>query len=113
MKIEIEIPDFPEDEYKDVFIIKGTEQRAYYDHIEKKWHIKTSRCVQCGKCCRDLPKGQYLRKENKDCLFLTDVSEKVHPCALGPVRPWPCIEGDPVKGKWGKDFCSIRYDGEK
>jgi len=53
--------------------------------------------------------------ENKTCVHLGEDGPEKRPCKLGAVRPWPCIEGDPIKGKWkdGKDICSVRYDGEK
>jgi len=113
MKIEIELPIHSGDENKDWFIIKGTEQVAYFTHREKVWHVKTSSCVQCGKCCMNLPKGQYPLDENKDCVHLGQDGPDKKPCRLGAMRPFSCIEGDPVKGTWGKDFCSIRYNGEK
>jgi hypothetical protein len=113
MKIEIEIPEWAEDEYKDWFIISGSEQRAYFKHNEKKWHIKTKGCVMCGNCCVNLPKGQYELDAKGDCIHLGQDGDK-RPCNLGIMSPWTCIEGDPTKGQWGKlAGCSIRYDGDK
>jgi len=107
MKIEIEIPDWCDE--RNIYVLAGIELAAYKDFNEDVFHIKTSRCIQCGKCCRDLRGKQYPLKENKDCLHLDEFGK----CSLGATRPLPCCEGDPVKGKWGRDFCSIRYDGDK
>lgn len=111
MKIVIEIPDWPEDEYKDIFVMFGQEQRAFYRHFEKVWHVKTTKCSQCGKCCMNLS-APYPLKENGDCLFLGDDGPDQHPCT-NPLRPFACIEGDRVMNRCGKNLCSIRYDGEE
>jgi hypothetical protein len=111
MKINIEIPDWCDE--RNIYVMAGIELAAYKDFNEDKFHIKTSRCNQCGKCCVNLPKGQYPLDENGDCIQLDKRYDDIKPCKLGAMRPFPCCEGDPVKGQWGKDFCSIRYDGEK
>ena len=112
MKIRIDLPKWCDERH--IYIIAGTELAAYLHFGEKKFHIKTSKCNECGKCCMNLIKGHVPLDENKTCVHLGEDGEK-KPCTLGAVRPWPCIEGDPVKGKWdgGKDFCSVRYDGDK
>lgn len=114
MKIILDLPEWPDDEHRDWYIIAGSEQRAYFKHNERKWHVKTSRCVMCGNCCVNLPKGQYELDAKGDCIHLGQDGPDKRPCKLGVMRPWPCIEGDPTKGQWGEQAgCSIRYDGEK
>lgn len=110
MKITIEIPEWPEDEHKDWFIMAGQEQRAFFRHFEKKWHIKTTRCQNCGKCCMSLS-SPYPLKENGDCLYLTDDGPGRWLCS-NPLRPFVCVEGDRIANRMGKDTCFIRYDGE-
>ena len=117
MKIEITIPDWPDDEHKDFFLLAGSEQRAFYRHYEKKWHVKTVPCNQCGLCCMNLvDDGQYQLDEQGDCIHLDKSNDKVRPCKLGVMRPWPCVEGDLTANKENKklgNICCIRYDGEK
>jgi hypothetical protein len=98
---------------RNIYIVAGVELAAYKNFNENKLHVKTSRCVQCGKCCLNLPKGQYSLDENNDCVHLDKSGTGKKPCTLSMMRPFPCITGDPIIGKWGKEFCSIRYDGEE
>jgi|OpeIllAssembly_1097287.scaffolds.fasta_scaffold342647_1 hypothetical protein len=111
MRIEIELPDWVDERH--IYIMAGVELAAYKEAQETTWHVKTKRCVQCGRCCLNLPKGQYILDENGDCINLIFDGKDKRLCKLGAMRPLPCCEGDPVKGNWGKDFCSIRYDNEE
>ena len=110
MKIQLDLQDWCDERH--IFVVAGTELAAYKDAFEDKFHVKTSRCNYCGKCCMDLPKGHVPLDENNNCVHLGEDGDK-RPCKLGATKPLPCVEGDPVKSGWGKDFCSIRYDGDK
>jgi len=68
MRIEIELPDWVDERH--IYIMAGVELAAYKEAQETTWHVKTKRCVQCGRCCLNLPKGQYILDENGDCINL-------------------------------------------
>ena len=112
MKIEIELPDWVDE--RNIYVLAGIELAAYKNFNSEKWHVKSVRCDRCGKCCMQLKGTQYPKKENGDCLHLAS-DGALFTCSLGPMRPLPCNEGDPVKSEWekAKEFCCIRYDGEK
>jgi TPP-dependent indolepyruvate ferredoxin oxidoreductase alpha subunit len=80
MKIELEIPDWVEKEARGIHIMAGIERVAYWLPWEKKWHIKTSRCSSCGKCC-----------ERMKCPFLNEDKQ----CSKGIERPWLCCISEP------------------
>jgi hypothetical protein len=112
MRVEIDLPDWCNERH--IYVIAGTELAAYKEAQEGVFHVKTSRCNNCGLCCMGLPEGHVPTDGEGTCLYLArDGVKKI--CSLGATRPWPCIEGDPVKGKWAnaKSICSIRYDGDK
>jgi len=112
MKIEIELPDWVDE--RDIYVMAGIELAAYKFAAEKKFHVKTSRCNQCGKCCEWSPQTPYY-PSNPDgsCSKLIPDGPDKKVCSIAVYRPFPCAYGDPVMGRWSKDFCSIRYDGEK
>ena len=111
MKIEIEIPDWCAERH--LYLMAGVELIAFKRMQESTWHVKTTRCNMCGLCCQNLKGTQYVKDENGYCVNLIPDGGKII-CRLGAMRPFPCIEGDPVKAEWpnAKEFCSIRYDGE-
>ena len=107
MKISLEIPDWCNGRH--LTIIAGTELAAYKNAQDTQWQVKTDRCNRCGKCCRDLAKGQVPLNGNGDCVHLIP-DGVLWVCTLGALRPWPCIEGDPVRGQWKESgFCSVKY----
>lgn len=49
MKIEIEVPDWPDNQARETYF-RGMELVAYRNP-GGPWMVKTSRCCQCGGCC--------------------------------------------------------------
>ena len=109
MIIEIELPDWPEEEGRGLYILAGIEPIAI-KLPNQPWQVKTGRCSNCGKCCRDF-------KQETDIFpaFHVGVSSSLPVCdhlisdgpkwvcALGLNRPFICctstrkIEGCTVK----------------
>lgn len=78
MHVELDLPDWVDGRH--IHILAGIEECARYAP-DKGWQVKKSRCVQCGKCCRDCehlkayPVGRFI-------------------CELGTRRPYDCCIGD-------------------
>ena len=110
MKIIVDLPGWCDERHISIFA--GIELAAYKPFGEDRFKIKTARCVQCGNCCVNLPKGQYPLDEQGDCVHLDKGAEpgEARPCKLGAMRPFPCCEGDPAKSGWADIAkCSIKY----
>ena len=80
MKIELDLPDWIEEEKRGIWINAGIECVAKKMPWEDFWLVKSSRCSVCGKCCSKI-----------DCPHLTDDNR----CRLGTERPWRCSNTDP------------------
>lgn len=101
---------------RDIYIIAGIELAAFKLAGEEKFHVKSSRCNECGECCENLPeKATHYFPKNEDgsCSKLISDGPSKKICSIAGHRPIPCCASDPVMYGRGKDFCSIRYDGEK
>lgn len=113
MKITIDLPNWCKE--RDIFILAGIELAAFKFAREKKFHVKTTVCNQCGKCCMDLPKKAthyFPKNEDGSCsMLIPDGHKRI--CSIADHRPFPCCTGDPVMYGRGMEFCSIRYDGKK
>lgn len=109
MKIEVELPSFPEwDNERCIYILAGIELVAY-KYPGRNWMVKIVRCNMCGECCMDLGNNQpfplvttdgvcdHLEKEPGD--------NKRWRCALSLNRPFGCCIAEPS----GKDYCCIEW----
>ena len=92
MRIEIEVPDWVLEEERRIDIFAGIEPVAYKYPWDDFWYVKTSRCSQCGECCRKV-----------GCNNLDDENR----CALGVDRPWHCCVSYP-RGE-SVPTCTVKY----
>lgn len=91
----IDLPEWAEG--KNLYIFAGIETVAY-KYLNRPLKVKTSRCDQCGDCCRNI-KGDYPPQTDGVCDHLKD-----NICSLGVLRPFTC--GFPNE----KFECAERYD---
>lgn len=106
MKIEVEIPDFPEDELRAIRIMFGIEERALKMPGEP-WKIKVTQCNRCGKCCMVVADNWKFGKAEHGGCALLEYSEGWDGwiCKWWAARPFSCCVGDEV----GKEHCSIKW----
>ena len=90
MKIELNIPDWVEQEKGGIWILAGIECAAYKLPWEDFWNIKISRCSGCGRCCKKI-----------NC---PDLNEQ-NMCGLAGKRPFLCCTSDPKNIK----ECTSKY----
>lgn len=76
MKIDLEIPDWAEDQC--IRVISGIETVAF-KHVGKKWQVKEVRCNRCGFCCYD-----------RACEHFDTTPGQEH-CKLGLSMPFHCV----------------------
>ncbi len=99
MKIELNIPDWVDEEKRGIWIMAGVEPVAYKMPWNDNWYIKVSRCSSCGKCCLGI-RGSLTR--DKSCQFLNDENT----CSKGVERPWVCCVNHPKN----KSYCTVKYE---
>jgi hypothetical protein len=109
VRIEVELPDFPDYENeRHMRIMMGVELAASKLPGEP-WKVKTVRCDLCGKCCMNLGDGQPfpITTTNGVCDHLEKEpgkDSKTYRCALALQRPFGCCVGEP-----DKDYCIIEW----
>jgi hypothetical protein len=93
MKLTVEILDEFED--RAIYVMAGVELAAYR-LPSGEWQVKTSRCNQCGKCCKGLKKHSFPLIDGQ-CVHL-----KKEPgnndqwlCGMALSRPFACCIGIP------------------
>ena len=90
-KIELELPDWADE--RGISVMAGIELVAY-KLPDKPWMIKTSRCSQCGRCCKRLNDNFIFSVEGGRCVHLEKRSaESKYLCGLGVYRPIGCSTG--------------------
>ncbi len=107
MIVEIELPDFPEDEHRCIRVMSGIEERAK-KYPGKPWEVKTSQCNRCGKCCMSVADNWPWGKDPETgwCSHLVwNEGWKGYLCDFGAARPTSCSTGDDA----GKDYCSVEW----
>ena len=87
--IELELPKWTKD--KHIYILAGIELAAY-KYLDDIWHVKTSRCSMCGKCCEKFGCEKLVK----------DGDKKI--CELGSDRPFSCCIGTS-----DKDYCTEKF----
>ena len=81
MELVIQLPEWAEQ--LDIRIFAGMELLAF-KHFKGPLMLKTSRCNQCGDCCKQI-KGDFPPHTDGVCDFLKD-----NVCSLGTSRPFSC-----------------------
>lgn len=107
MKINIEIPDFPELNQRAIYIMAGSELIA--KTIGGEWMIKTIRCDLCGKCCMNLDSQIGLPlTDDGTCKHLErrPGKDEKYLCGLGIERHFSCAIFDPFE----KDYCHEEFE---
>ena len=111
MKIELDLPDWCDERH--IRVLAGIECVAYKRSGEDKFLIKTARCNQCGKCCKNLYERWMYYDPVMGCTKLerSPGKEEKYTCTLGNKRPLGCCSSDPVLNGWegAEDYCSIRW----
>ena len=111
--MNLELPDFPEQEQRTIRVMFGIEERAK-KFPNSNWQIKTSPCNACGKCCMKVPDNWKFGKnpETGACAHLIyseghDNGETMLGwlCDFGTARPFSCSTGV----EFGKDYCSVKW----
>jgi hypothetical protein len=94
MKIEIDLPDWPETEGRGLYLLAGIEPVAI-KLPGRPWQVKTGRCSGCGKCCEykretEVFPGAHFRGGTAAiCDYLVSDGPK-RICSLGLSRPFIC-----------------------
>lgn len=109
MKIEIEIPDWVEDEKQVLYLFAGKELIGRRT-VGLPWQTKTARCNNCGLCCQNLSPDWIMGvTEEGLCVHLKQKGDKFV-CDMGMYRPLSCSRGEPNKGvKKIYRWCSSRF----
>jgi hypothetical protein len=94
VRIELDLPDWGEEEKRHTFIFYGMELVAYKLYGSENWKVKAGRCSKCGECCKKA-RCEYLVKDGGKLL-----------CSFGSDRPFSCSAGV----QQGKDGCTEHYD---
>lgn len=106
MNLNIDLPDWVEEEKRAIYIMAGIETVAYKMPGEN-WKVKSVRCSQCGKCCQNFGEQTGELKsmvESGNCKYLVSDGEKLI-CSLGSSRPFNCSIGTCVLKE-----CTEKYD---
>lgn len=103
MRIEVEIPDWAEG--RTLHIMAGMEEIARKP-LGRPWKVKTGRCVQCGKCCMDVPRTWPMGRSatTRNCQWLIYYANEWRCDFLGS-RPFACSISDAS----GQPHCSIEW----
>ena len=102
VKVE-NLPDWTE--RKNLYIFAGIEVVAYRIKGEK-WMVKTSRCSQCGNCCKNLD-SRFPFGVNGVCKYLQkEVGDNDRwLCGLAGLRPHGCSVSSSSYEK-----CTVKYE---
>lgn len=92
--LKLTLPDWI-DEKTNLFLVGGNEVIAR-NVGSRGWEIKTSRCNQCGECC----KGK--------CDHLKETAPGYFVCGNPDGQPWACVRGSGED--LGEKVCSIRFE---
>ena len=107
MKIEIELPDWVEDQ--EIKILAGMEMVAKKLPWNNYWEVKDIRCNNCGDCCMDVPVGlgKWMFPVNAEgiCSKLYEEDGKML-CGAKYDKPYRCLD-DPLKSN--SPNCCITY----
>ena len=107
MHIELDIPDFPEDEKRNIIVFYGIEERVRL-FPDGRLQVKTAQCNKCGICCMKVMDKWKFGKDPETgwCARLYYSSgDRGYMCGLGTSRPWACCRGDHAE----KEHCSITW----
>jgi len=117
MDILVNLPVFPEDEFRLIRVYSGIEERAR-KYPDKPWQIKTAQCNLCGKCCMDV-RDDWVWGKNPDtgwCAHLVynegwnnGTTKLGYLCGFGSARPSACSGGDRAE----EDFCSVKWSSKE
>lgn len=101
--IDLEIPDFPDQEKRTIFLFAGINCIARKP-AGQPWQIKTGHCTMCGKCCSSFKKDKHVPPVvNGKCMHLQTKGRHVR-CGLGIYRPFACgIAEMPIEG------CTVKF----
>lgn len=91
------------------WIYEGIKLVGLRDHIGQWWKV-TQDCVQCGKCCKDVPLTWMLgRDKHGACKYLEEYGDQpgVYFCSLGSYRPFGCCGNSPFSTV---EYCSVRFE---
>lgn len=107
MKIKLDFPDSLLEDFKErtLMVFAGIEMIAFKNRGDR-WKIKTSSCVMCGKCCKDLKKEHPFPVINGQCIYLVNppgYGDKWI-CGLRISRPFNCA----ISNTTAK-YCKVKY----
>ena len=97
MKIEIEIPDWVDNEKRGLHIFAGIERVAYKMPWQENWYIKTQRCSMCGRCCMRINCPELEKEPGRD---------DKRRCGVALAMPYTCLVSKPRNIK----ECTIRFE---
>lgn len=107
MRIVLDLPDWVNERH--IYVMAGIELAAYKLYGEDKFHIKTSRCSQCGECCMNLTQSAGVPiGQDGHCLHLIAIGSK-NECDLRLYRPFGCSTGMQRKGEFDHPSCTVEY----
>ena len=99
MRINLNLPDWPLEEGRGLYILAGVEPIAI-KLPNQPWQVKTGRCSQCGNCCefkRTTSSESFLSTYPKEgspevmlCKYLIPDGLTKRVCQLGLERPFIC-----------------------
>ena len=91
-----------------IFIFKGIKMLGTRDHTGQWWKVVQD-CVQCGKCCMDVPPTWvFPRDKSGACIYLEmDAFNNVYFCSLADKRPITCCENSPFSTV---EYCSVKLE---
>jgi hypothetical protein len=95
MKIEVEIPDWAANRV--IQILVGIERVAFKFPWQDSFSVKTSRCSQCGECCKRLNNNHMFPVIDGQCVHLKKEpgNNDKWKCGLGVARPYGCCVATP------------------
>jgi hypothetical protein len=92
VKIDLDLPTVPDEA---VLYVLARIELVAYKTIEGKWHVKTSKCSMCGKCCYNRRDNDPFPTIDGRCIYLQPLkgTKDKFVCSLGIHRPVACTVG--------------------
>ena len=86
MRIELDLPDWVEG--RRLIILAGMEEVAHR-MPGRTWKVKTERCVNCGKCCKDCEHLEFYPPDKYVCGLAKGMGIPYH-CLVNDGWPEEC-----------------------